>query len=125
MSVWHRPHIWLVVKKFAGIGPPTLVRADDGKNGPAAPPPSSSIAGGTIDGFPIRNDAARDLSVATAAQSGTAIASAPATAAIAARRRPCALRRAAVLVTLQPRPAAPATPSTACAINSARWARVA
>ena len=30
MSRWHRPHIWLVKKKFAGMTSPVVVVADDG-----------------------------------------------------------------------------------------------
>src|SRR5438477_10905932 len=54
MSVWHRPHIALVMKKSAGIVPPTLVPADEGKNGLVGPPPSPSIASGGSIGFTIR-----------------------------------------------------------------------
>ena len=41
MSLWQRPQLSLVMKKFAGMVPPTLVFADEGKNGLCGPAPSS------------------------------------------------------------------------------------
>jgi hypothetical protein len=43
------------MKKFEGIMPPTLVLADDGKNGDCGPPPSWFMDAGTIKGFRIRS----------------------------------------------------------------------
>src|SRR6059036_1738832 len=59
------------MKKLAGMIPPTLVRADEGKNGVCEPPPSSSIRAGTRLGLSIRVRAVRPP-VATD-QSGAAI----------------------------------------------------
>src|SRR5262249_28017668 len=55
MSRWQRPHISLVMKKFAGIVPFTLVFDEDGKNGLAVPAPSSSMVRGGTSGFAIAN----------------------------------------------------------------------
>jgi hypothetical protein len=57
-SLWHRAHDSLVRKKFAGMMLPVLVRADEGKKGPAGPAPSASIDSGGW-GFTIRKCAAR------------------------------------------------------------------
>src|SRR5436309_13973118 len=54
MSRWHRPQLSLVMKKVAGMVPLTLVFADEGKNGPLAPAPSSSIVVGGVAGFWMR-----------------------------------------------------------------------
>ncbi len=55
MSLWHSPHVFESMKKFAGMIPPTLVFADDGKNGELGPPPSPCIDSGGTDGFTIRS----------------------------------------------------------------------
>jgi hypothetical protein len=36
--------------------PPTLVRADEGKNGDEGPAPSSSMVEGALSGFTMRSD---------------------------------------------------------------------
>ena len=54
MSLWQRPHTWLVMKKFAGMMPPTLVSADEGKNGFCGPAPSPSMFSGGRRGFAMR-----------------------------------------------------------------------
>src|SRR6266566_9121544 len=54
MSLWQRPHVALVMKKFDGIVPPTFVRADEGKNGLEGPSPSPSIVGGGSSGLTMR-----------------------------------------------------------------------
>src|SRR6476646_12064490 len=51
MSVWHRPQLALVMKKFAGMVRCTLVSPDEGKKGLDGPRPSSFIDAGTIDGL--------------------------------------------------------------------------
>src|SRR3989442_12974113 len=53
MSAWQRWHAcWDCVKNSLGMGPPVLVEADDGKNGPWLPPiDSSSIVSGAVGGF--------------------------------------------------------------------------
>ena len=43
------------MKKFDGMMPPTLVFADDGKNGDFGPPPSSSMEVGTTSGLRMRS----------------------------------------------------------------------
>src|SRR6476619_4529634 len=55
MSLWHSPHVADSVKKSDGIVPPTLVCADDGKNGFDGPPPSCSIEIGAVAGLTIRS----------------------------------------------------------------------
>src|SRR5436309_8961662 len=54
MSLWHSPHALESMKKFDGMMPPTLVFADDGKNGDFGPPPSSRIEVGTTSGLTMR-----------------------------------------------------------------------
>src|SRR6202023_3931743 len=54
MSRWHSPQVSDWVKKSAGMMPPTLVLAEDGKNGDFGPPPSSLIDAGTIVGLWMR-----------------------------------------------------------------------
>src|SRR5437763_1755595 len=54
MSRWHRPHVWLVRKKFAGMIPRTFVSADEGKNGLAGPRPSSFMLAATTLGLTMR-----------------------------------------------------------------------
>src|ERR1700732_879027 len=54
MSLWHSPQVSDWVKKSAGMMPPTLVLADDGKNGDFGPPPSSFIDTGTAVGLWMR-----------------------------------------------------------------------
>src|SRR4030095_2772269 len=55
MSRWHLPQVWLVRKEVAGMMPPTLVRAEEGKNGfPALPAPSPSIVSGGSSGVTMR-----------------------------------------------------------------------
>ena len=44
----------LVMKKFAGMMPPTFVCDDDGKNGVVGPPPSPSIVTGVSSGLTMR-----------------------------------------------------------------------
>ena len=51
MSVWQRPQAALVVKKSAGMMPPRVVSADEGKNGPLGPAPSPAIETGGVAGF--------------------------------------------------------------------------
>src|SRR4026207_2102712 len=51
MSVWQRPQLSLVMKKFAGMVRCTFVSPDEGKNGLEDPAPSSFIDAGTIDGL--------------------------------------------------------------------------
>jgi|SRR6188474_1552166 len=51
MSVWQRPQLSLVMKKFAGMVRCTFVSPDEGKNGLDDPAPSSFIDAGTIDGL--------------------------------------------------------------------------
>src|ERR1700759_2433243 len=51
MSLWHSPQAFESMKKFDGMMPPTLVFADDGKNGDFGPPPSSSMEVGTTRGL--------------------------------------------------------------------------
>src|SRR5215467_5155184 len=43
------------MKKLDGMMPPTLVFADEGKNGDLGPPPSSSIDTGVLRGLTIRS----------------------------------------------------------------------
>ena len=43
------------MKKLAGMMPPTLVWAEEGKNGLFGPPPSPSMVAGTSTGFRIRS----------------------------------------------------------------------
>src|SRR3954466_3512210 len=73
MSVWHRPQLALVMKKFAGMVRCTFVSPDEGKNGLGGPPPSSFIDNGTIDGLrmTLRSRAREDVIVAA---TGAAIA---------------------------------------------------
>src|ERR1700712_1724781 len=53
MSLWHSPQALESMKKFDGMMPPTLVFADDGKNGDFGPPPSSCMEAGTTSGLTI------------------------------------------------------------------------
>src|SRR3954452_23473796 len=55
MSLWHSPHAFESMKKFDGMMPPTLVFADDGKNGDFGPPPSPCIEVGTMSGLTMRS----------------------------------------------------------------------
>src|SRR6185369_8409952 len=55
MSLWHSPQVAESMKKLDGMMPPTLVFADDGKNGDFGPPPSSCIEAGTISGLWMRS----------------------------------------------------------------------
>src|SRR6185503_17651246 len=57
MSLWHRSHVLLVMKKFAGMIPFTLVFADEGKNGLDGPAPSPSMLRAGDAGFTIRSAA--------------------------------------------------------------------
>ena len=43
------------MKKFDGMMPPTLVFADEGKNGEPGPPPSPSMDAGADDGLTMRS----------------------------------------------------------------------
>src|SRR5580765_3002194 len=54
MSLWHSPHFSESMKKFDGMIPPTLVFADEGKNGDCGPPPSPAIVTGGFIGLTIR-----------------------------------------------------------------------
>src|SRR6185369_3040797 len=54
MSRWHRPHVWLVRKKLAGMMPRTFVSAEDGKNGLVGPRPSSFMLTGETVGLTMR-----------------------------------------------------------------------
>ena len=54
MSVWHRPQTGLVMKKLAGMMPPTLVSAEDGKKGLLGPAPSPSMLTGGSTGLTMR-----------------------------------------------------------------------
>ena len=54
MSLWQRPHVWLVMKKLAGMIPLTFVFADEGKNGLEGPAPSPSMLTGGHLGFTMR-----------------------------------------------------------------------
>src|SRR3954454_7428951 len=55
MSLWHSPHAFESMKKFDGMMPPTLVFADEGKNGDFGPPPSPCIEVGTTSGLTMRS----------------------------------------------------------------------
>src|SRR4029079_14842660 len=79
MSVWHRPQLSLVMKKFAGMVRCTFVSPDDGKNGLDGPAPSSFIDAGTTDGlrmmfvfFARAADIVAATGTATAAMTATA-----------------------------------------------------
>src|SRR5438445_256099 len=43
------------MKKLEGMMPPTVVLAEEGKNGDCGPPPSSVIARGALSGFRMRS----------------------------------------------------------------------
>ena len=49
------PHVSESMKKFDGMMPPTLVFADEGKNGELGPPPSSFMDAGVTDGLTMRS----------------------------------------------------------------------
>src|SRR5262249_8153777 len=66
ISRWQRPHISLVMKKFAGTIPFTLVLADEGKNGLEVPAPSSSMLLGGSPGLTMRYASRRRSSYAPA-----------------------------------------------------------
>src|SRR5579864_536977 len=78
MSWWHSPQVSDWVKKSAGMMPPTLVLAEDGKNGDFGPPPSSLIDTGTIVGLWMRiagsGCARRQAVIAAGTTSSTAAA---------------------------------------------------
>src|SRR5262245_15041660 len=54
MSLWHSPQVSESMKKLAGMMPPTLVFADDGKKGELGPPPSPAIDTGAVAGLAMR-----------------------------------------------------------------------
>src|SRR3954469_1337539 len=54
MALWHWRQALESLKKFDGMMPPTLVFADEGKNGDLGPPPSSCIEVGTTSGLTMR-----------------------------------------------------------------------
>src|SRR4051794_37594280 len=54
MSLWHSPQVAESMKKFDGIIPPTLVFAEDGKNGDCGPPPSPCMVSGGFTGLTMR-----------------------------------------------------------------------
>ena len=79
MSWWQRPQTALVMKKFAGMVRPTLVSADEGKNGLFGPAPSASIVAGAVAGFTIRSrrgPSVRSLTASTTPATSAASATA-------------------------------------------------
>ena len=112
------------MKKFDGMMPPTLVFADDGKNGDFGPPPSSCMEAGTTSGLTIRSlglgFALRQSSAAAGRATSSTAATAnacrnraqPGPAAPAVRRRQSQIPRA-----ITPRPAA-----ATWAQSTGRWA---
>src|SRR6185295_6342490 len=93
MSLWHSPQVAESMKKLEGMMPPTLVFADDGKNGDFGPPPSSAIAVGTMSGFLMRFDGLGFALRHSAAAAGSTTSSTTAAAKAWRKRGEPALRR--------------------------------
>jgi hypothetical protein len=119
--VWQRPQLSLVMKKFAGMMPRTLVSADDGKKGLFGPPPSSSMLAGTIVGFSILNAALRSRPKLHAPSEATAASSTNTAAAPTVTRVPRGERRSAPDTAAAASIAAPATVMRMCVGSSHRY----
>src|SRR5438270_5235205 len=74
MSLWHSPQAAESMKKLEGMMPPTVVFADEGKNGDFGPPPSSSVDAGTTRGFWMRATGLRNSEAEAGKSTRTAIA---------------------------------------------------
>ena len=114
------------MKKFDGMMPPTLVFADEGKNGDFGPPPSSCMEAGTTSGLTMRSLGLGFALRQSRAAAGRATSSTAATTNACRNRAQPGLASPAAAFRRQsqiPKAMTPSPAATTWAQRTGRWAR--